>query len=91
MEASMLILPRPMSIQANYGFPKLGEYLVTGNPVIVTPVGDIPLYLKNKVNAYFTKPGDIESLVDICTKLIENESISEKIGKNGKNSCIEIF
>lgn len=43
--AEALVLDRPNSLQAQYGFPtKLGEYLLTGNPVVVTKVGDIPLY-----------------------------------------------
>jgi glycosyltransferase involved in cell wall biosynthesis len=41
--ASLLVLPRPESKQAQGGFPtKLGEYLATGNPVCSTRVGEIP-------------------------------------------------
>ena len=46
--AAVLALDRPDSLQAQCGFPtKLGEYLLTENPVIVTKVGDIPLFLKD--------------------------------------------
>ena len=45
--AAVLALDRPDSLQAQCGFPtKLGEYLLTENPVIVTKVGDIPLFLE---------------------------------------------
>ena len=49
----MLVLARPDNIQAKGGFPtKLGEYLATGNPVVVTKVGEIPNYLIDGVNAF---------------------------------------
>lgn len=54
--AEALVLDRPNSLQAQYGFPtKLGEYLLTGNPVVVTKVGDIPLYLKDGVSALLSE------------------------------------
>ena len=50
--ARVLALARPNNLQAQYGFPtKLGEYLLTGNVVVITSVGDIPLYLKDEENA----------------------------------------
>ena len=43
VNAEALVLSRPNNLQARYGFPtKLGEYLLTGNPVVVSAVGDIP-------------------------------------------------
>lgn len=91
-EASILVLPRPQSIQAEHGFPtKLGEYLATGNPVIVTPVGDIPEYLKDNENAYFIEPGNINSLVKKCVELIEDKTKSKKIGENGRTVAMKYF
>lgn len=55
--AEILALARPNNKQAQYGFPtKLGEYLATGNPVVVTAVGDIPNFLKDNVNALLVGP-----------------------------------
>ena len=43
LNAKILVLPRPDSLQAQNGFPtKLGEYLATANPTLVTGVGEIP-------------------------------------------------
>lgn len=85
MEASILVLPRPESMQAHLGFPtKLGEYLATGNPVIVTPVGDIPDYLQDGVSAYFVKPNNVDNLFEKLIEAIEKKDLSEKIGSNGK-------
>jgi glycosyltransferase involved in cell wall biosynthesis len=56
-DADFLALARPNNAQAEGGFPtKLGEYLATGNPVIVTRVGEIDMFLKDKVNAYVAEP-----------------------------------
>jgi glycosyltransferase involved in cell wall biosynthesis len=92
MESSILVLPRPESLQAQNGFPtKLGEYLATGNPAIVTSVGEITLYLQDKINAYIAKPGNVDSLVEKIKDAIENGQDAERIGKNGRNTVIKYF
>lgn len=91
-ESSLLILPRPKSIQAENGFPtKLGEYLASGNPVVVTAVGDIPLYLKDGKNAFIANPDDINSLADKISEALGNEVLSKKVGLNGLKTAEEHF
>lgn len=59
VNARILALARPDNIQSRNGFPtKLGEYLSTKNPVVVTSVGEIPLFIKNGYNGYLARPGD---------------------------------
>ena len=59
VDAKVLALARPNNLQAQNGFPtKLGEYLSTGNPVVVTSVGEIPFFIKDGVNGYLAKPDD---------------------------------
>lgn len=90
-EAFCLCLARPDSLQAQYGFPtKLGEYLATGNPVIVTNVGEIPLYLKDGQNAYVAEHGSVESFYEKMKECLENRN-SEKIGINGRSKALEEF
>ena len=63
--ATMLALSRPDNLQAANGFPtKLGEYLATSNPVVVTSVGDIPLFLKDKESALLANPNDYISFYE---------------------------
>ncbi len=84
LESKMLILARPDNIQAKGGFPtKLGEYLATSNPVIVTSVGDIPLYLKDGVNAFLTIPGDVDDLSRKMSFILENYSDAQNVAKEG--------
>ena len=59
--SDILALARPANKQAEGGFPtKLGEYLATGNPVVVTNVGEIGFFLKDKVNAFIAEPDSAE-------------------------------
>jgi glycosyltransferase involved in cell wall biosynthesis len=92
LEASILVLPRPNSIQAQHGFPtKLGEYLATGNPVIVTSVGEISRYLKDGVNAFIAKPGSVECLVAKFKELLQDQTSAIRIGINGKETALKYF
>ncbi len=90
--ASILVLPRPNSVQAQYGFPtKLGEYLATANPVIATSVGDIPKYLTDEVNVFMISPGDIVELSNKLEFVIENYPYAKKIAQAGKSFAEEKF
>lgn len=89
--AEALVLARPDNIQAKYGFPtKLGEYLLTENPVVLTKVGDLPLFLKDGESAYLTTPGDIE---EIASKMIEalTSTKAQMIGKQGTALALKEF
>lgn len=91
-DAEMLVLARPKNKQSRYGFPtKLGEYLLTGNPVIVTTVGDISLFLHHKENALLTTPGDISELVECMKWISENPMEAKKMGINGATCAREKF
>lgn len=82
--AECLVLARPDNIQAKYGFPtKLGEYLLTENPVVVTSVGDIPLYLQDGISALIAKPNDPESVAEKIIWSLNNKDDAMIIGQRG--------
>lgn len=82
VHSELLALARPNNKQAQGGFPtKLGEYLASKRPVIVTKVGEIPDYLNEK-SAYLSKPDSIDSFSDTIEKAIV-DSRKEEIGMNG--------
>lgn len=90
--AEILALDRPDNLQAKHGFPtKLGEYLSTGNPVAVTSVGDIPLFLKDGENALVAAPGDANNFADKLCWAIENPDKAKEIGENGKKIAEQSF
>lgn len=91
-KATVLALCRPANKQAEGGFPtKLGEYLATGNPVVITDVGDHTKYLKHKISAYIAKP---ENSIDFADKLIDcisNPNLSKSIGREGYKVAMKHF
>lgn len=90
--AEILALPRPDSRQAQGGFPtKLGEYLASGKPVCVTKVGEIPMYLQDKVTAFFAEPGSIESFASSLKTALTNRRLAIKVGKNGRRVAETVF
>lgn len=89
--AKILALARPSGLQSTGGFPtKLGEYLATGNPVIVTKVGDIPSYLNSK-NAFLVPPDDNKAFGETIQYVYSNYKQAINIGKNGKELVKEVF
>lgn len=92
LNADILALDRPNSLQAQYGFPtKLGEYLLTANPVVVTKVGDIPLFLTDKVSALLAEPCNIQSFSNNLIWAIENTEKARQIGYNGYKIALKEF
>lgn len=90
--AQILALDRPDNIQAKYGFPtKLGEYLLTGKPVVVTKVGDIPSFLSDKESALLAQPNNPEDFAAKLAWACEHPQEASKIGEKGKKVALEHF
>lgn len=91
-DADILCATRIGSIYANAGFPfKLGEYLATGNPVIVSDVGDVGIYLENMQDAIIVEPGSVSALAEAIIYCIEHKEYARAIGANGKRQCKKHF
>jgi glycosyltransferase involved in cell wall biosynthesis len=83
VNSDLLVLARPNNSQAQAGFPtKLGEYLASTKPVVITTTGEIPKYLKDKESAYLSKPDDVN---DFANKMIYalSDQNAECIGQRG--------
>lgn len=90
--ASILALARPTSLQAKGGFPtKLGEYLATGNPVVVTKVGEIPDYLKDGESAFLSKPDSAEAFAEKLDYVLLHPEIAKRVGLKGREVAFEYF
>ncbi len=89
--AKALALARPSSLQSTGGFPtKLGEYLSTGNPVVVTSVGDIPLYL-NETNSFVVSPDDNDAFANALIRVFANYDDAMTRGKCGQELAETVF
>ncbi|HUQ67127.1 MAG TPA: glycosyltransferase [Flavitalea sp.] len=81
--ADLLVLARPNNNQAKAGFPtKLGEYLASAKPVVITRTGEIPKYLVDNRSAYLTEPDDVNGFAEKVLFALEDEN-AEKIGAAG--------
>lgn len=84
VNAELLVLDRPDNLQAKFGFPtKLGEYLLSANPVVVTGVGDIPLFLRDEESALISPPDDPHAFAKKIVWALQNPEESKRIGANG--------
>ena len=91
-DAIILALDRPDNLQAKYGFPtKLVEYLLTGNPVVVTRVGDIPRFIENGVSGMVAEPSNPEDFASKICWLLENKERARAIGEQGKKVAMGCF
>ena len=90
--AAVLALDRPDSLQAQCGFPtKLGEYLLTENPVIVTKVGDIPLFLKDGETALLAEERNPKEFSSKIIWALEHPEEATEIGKAGAQVAMREF
>ena len=84
--ASIMALARPVNPQTQYGFPtKLGEYLCTGNPIVLTEVGEIGMYMKDLVNCVFAQPDNYQDFAEKLLWTIENYDEAKELGESGRS------
>lgn len=90
--ASILALARPTSLQARAGFPtKIGEYLASGKPVVVTRTGELGSYLEDGVNVYFSEPDDHRKFADRLRYVLDHPVEAEETGIRGQKVAQEFF
>lgn len=92
INSKILALARPSSLQSSGGFPtKLGEYLSTKKPVIVTAVGDIPKYLKNRENAFVVEPDDNHLFANELSHMLTNYDKALDVAVKGYDLTLNVF
>ena len=90
--ATIVALARPDSLQAQCGFPtKLGEYLLSANPVVVTRVGDIPMFLKDKETALLAQERNPEDFASKILWALDHPQKAEAIGLRGAEVALKEF
>lgn len=90
--ARILALARPNSKIADAGFPsKLTEYLSTGRPVVVTKVGEIPVYLKDNETAFLCEPDSVDAFAERLDYVLKNYEHALAIGIKGRELTSTVF
>lgn len=92
INATICALARPSGLRAQAGFPtKLGEYLLSHNPVVVTDVGDISDFLIDRESAIIVPPDDVNLFAEGLLWLIEHPNEASKISNSGYQVAIRDF
>jgi glycosyltransferase involved in cell wall biosynthesis len=83
--ADLLLLPRSSGEFSAAGFPnKLGEYLASGRPVVVTRVGDIPKYLTDGESAFLVEPDDNAAFAEAVVRVMSSPELVGAVGAEGR-------
>ena len=86
--ARVLVLPRPSGLFSQAGLPtKMGEYLASGRPVVVTANGDIGLYLHDGVDAYLVPPDDVAAFGERLRHVLEHPGEATEVGRRGREAA----
>ena len=90
--ADVFVLPRPAGVFSFAGLPnKLGEYLASGRPVVVTANGDIPRYLQDGVSAYLVDPSEEAMFTARMRHVLEHPVEAAAVGARGREVAVHQF
>lgn len=91
-KASILTLCKTRNKQNEGNFPsKLGVYLKTGIPVVVSDVGSIGLYFKNGEHLFTVPPGNRNFFAEKLRYIFSFPDESRKVAKQGQKRIFEEF
>lgn len=92
MNATVLVTSQPQTKRAEGGFPtKMGEYMMTGNPTLLTDVGEIHLYIKDGENAFMVSPHNPKAYAEKLRYILDNYDAASKVGERGRQYILNNF
>lgn len=86
--------PAKSYLRRRYGIGsplKIFEYMACGKSSITTSVEPITNVVRDHVNAILVPPGDVKSLRDALSELIENPEIAKSIGKKAREDAVRYY
>ncbi len=91
-KATILALARPSSLQANSTVStKVGEYLSSGKPAVITRTGELCNYLEDGVNVYFSEPDNYQKFADRLRYVLDHPNEAREVGEKGRKFAQEYF
>ena len=89
--AAALLLAKPQNRQNHYNMAtKIGEYLLTGRPAVISSVDTVCHYLKHRDNVCIVDP-DYIKMADEIEFILNNSKEADAIGSAGKESVVDLF
>ena len=90
--AKILVSSQPDTKRAEGGFPtKLGEYMMTGVPTLLTNVGEISEYVQDGINAYLVAPENPQMYAEKISYIYDNYKSALDVAVVAQNFIIENF
>ena len=90
--AKVLVSSQPDTVRASGGFPtKLGEYLASGVPTLLTDVGENSKYVKDNVHVFFVEPNNYFSYAKRLEYILNNYPKANEIAQKGRQLIIDNF
>lgn len=90
--ASVLMACRTSSRFANYGFPwKLGEYCLSGRPVVATRVSDLEDFFVDRESLFFAEPENAESIADALQEILQDEESAGRVADRSARIARKAF
>jgi glycosyltransferase involved in cell wall biosynthesis len=92
-DADAFVLLRADNRETDMLFPtRLPEYMLTGNPVVLSKVGSFPYCFEHRKDVWFvSKENSPEEVADALTHLARNPEERLEIGRRGRQSALEQF
>jgi glycosyltransferase involved in cell wall biosynthesis len=85
--SDLVLLP---SLSENFPVVAL-EAMSSGKPVIASRVGGIPELVSNNENGILVSPSNVEQLVEALLRLLENQSLRNRLGNMGRKLVEEKY
>ena len=90
--ADLLVVSKPDNEQNSGNFPiKIGEYLATGVPIVVTIVGEIPMFITDNQTGFLAIPNSSESFYQKMDEALTDYENAKLVGLNGKTIAKNLF
>lgn len=90
--AEILVVSKPDNVMNSGNFPiKIGEYLATGVPIVVTSVGEIPLFVKDGETGFLSAPNSADAFAAKMEEALSDKPRAIAAGKKGQQVALENF
>lgn len=89
--AKILVLAKPYNRQNKYNSAtKVGEYLITGQPIILSKADTACDFLSDNLDVFMVEP-NVDELTEKLKYVIENYGEAIKVGQRGKITALNKF
>lgn len=91
-KAKIVLTSQPNNIRTKGGFAtKIGEYLASGTPTLVSDVGDVSRYFTHSVDLYMVSPDDKDLYAHELGYMLSHYNDALLVAVSGRNKIISEF